>query len=186
MNIVFVVSGLLHVYQRKIDSEEDSCLFVARPGELVGQLAVLTGEPLIFTVRANRDCSFLCISKAHFYEWVPLARVPRGPGLLVGPTFHRPRPAPRVLEEMASWQEGRVGGVRLWASLCPSASGSQGGLSAFLGQPVSLAGRSPCQPHQPRQAQMREQPGGAWPGAFVSLSVRVSVPKCVCAHSLSP
>uniref|UniRef100_K9IQ44 lysophospholipase n=1 Tax=Desmodus rotundus TaxID=9430 RepID=K9IQ44_DESRO len=68
VNIVFVVSGLLHVYQRKIDSEEDSCLFVARPGELVGQLAVLTGEPLIFTVRANRDCSFLCISKAHFYE----------------------------------------------------------------------------------------------------------------------
>ena len=61
------------MYQRKIDSEEDSCLFVARPGELVGQLAVLTGEPLIFTVRANRDCSFLCISKAHFYEWVPCA-----------------------------------------------------------------------------------------------------------------
>ncbi|KAM5330712.1 patatin-like phospholipase domain-containing protein 7 isoform 3-T3 [Glossophaga mutica] len=68
VNIIFVVSGLLHVYQRKVDSEEDSCLFVTRPGELVGQLAVLTGEPLIFTIRANRDCSFLCISKAHFYE----------------------------------------------------------------------------------------------------------------------
>ncbi|XP_015427838.1 PREDICTED: patatin-like phospholipase domain-containing protein 7 [Myotis davidii] len=68
VNVVFVVSGLLHVYQRKIDSEEDSCLFVTRPGEMVGQLAVLTGEPLIFTIRANRDCSFLSISKAHFYE----------------------------------------------------------------------------------------------------------------------
>lgn len=68
VNILFVVSGLLHVYQRKIDREEDTCLFVTRPGELVGQLAVLTGEPLIFTIRANRDCSFLCISKAHFYE----------------------------------------------------------------------------------------------------------------------
>lgn len=68
VNIIFVVSGLLHVYQRKIDSEEDSCLFVTRPGELVGQLAVLTGEPLIFTIRANRDCGFLRISKAHFYE----------------------------------------------------------------------------------------------------------------------
>ncbi|XP_054440072.1 patatin-like phospholipase domain-containing protein 7 isoform X2 [Pteronotus mesoamericanus] len=68
VNVVFVVSGLLHVYQRKVDSEEDSCLFVARPGEMVGQLAVLTGEPLIFTIRANRDCSFLSISKAHFYE----------------------------------------------------------------------------------------------------------------------
>ncbi|EPQ17431.1 Patatin-like phospholipase domain-containing protein 7 [Myotis brandtii] len=68
VNVVFVVSGLLHVYQRKIDSEEDSCLFVTRPGEMVGQLAVLTGEPLIFTIRANRDCSFLSISKANFYE----------------------------------------------------------------------------------------------------------------------
>ncbi|XP_039714920.1 patatin-like phospholipase domain-containing protein 7 isoform X5 [Pteropus medius] len=68
VNILFVVSGLLHVYQRRVDSEEDTCLFVTRPGEMVGQLAVLTGEPLIFTIRANRDCSFLCISKAHFYE----------------------------------------------------------------------------------------------------------------------
>eukprot|EP00071_Canis_lupus_P008199 XP_005625094.2 patatin-like phospholipase domain-containing protein 7 isoform X4 [Canis lupus familiaris] len=68
VNILFVVSGLLHVYQRKIDSEEDTCLFVVRPGEIVGQLAVLTGEPLIFTIKANRDCSFLSISKAHFYE----------------------------------------------------------------------------------------------------------------------
>lgn len=53
-----------------IDREEESCLFVTHPGELVGQLAVLTGEPLIFTVRAHRDCSFLSISKTHFYESV--------------------------------------------------------------------------------------------------------------------
>ncbi|XP_016050161.1 patatin-like phospholipase domain-containing protein 7 [Erinaceus europaeus] len=68
VNILFVVSGLLHVYQQKIDSREDTCLFVTHPGEMVGQLAVLTGEPLIFTIKANRDCSFLSISKAHFYE----------------------------------------------------------------------------------------------------------------------
>ncbi|XP_017653142.1 patatin-like phospholipase domain-containing protein 7 isoform X6 [Nannospalax galili] len=68
VNILFVVSGLLHVYQRKIDSLEDTCLFLTHPGEMVGQLAVLTGEPLMFTIRANRDCSFLSISKAHFYE----------------------------------------------------------------------------------------------------------------------
>ncbi|XP_017360949.1 patatin-like phospholipase domain-containing protein 7 isoform X2 [Cebus imitator] len=67
-SILFVVSGLLHVYQRKIGSREDTCLFLTRPGEMVGQLAVLTGEPLIFTIKANRDCSFLSISKAHFYE----------------------------------------------------------------------------------------------------------------------
>nr|XP_027796824.1 patatin-like phospholipase domain-containing protein 7 isoform X18 [Marmota flaviventris] len=68
VNILFVVSGLLHVYQQKIDSQEDACLFLTHPGEMVGQLAVLTGEPLTFTIRANRDCSFLSISKAHFYE----------------------------------------------------------------------------------------------------------------------
>uniref|UniRef100_A0A8I3WE72 lysophospholipase n=1 Tax=Callithrix jacchus TaxID=9483 RepID=A0A8I3WE72_CALJA len=67
-SILFVVSGLLHVYQRKIGSQEDTCLFLTRPGEMVGQLAVLTGEPLIFTIKANRDCGFLSISKAHFYE----------------------------------------------------------------------------------------------------------------------
>ncbi|XP_028910135.1 patatin-like phospholipase domain-containing protein 7 [Ornithorhynchus anatinus] len=68
VNILFVVSGQLHVYQRKIDSEEETCLFVTHPGELVGPLAVLTGEPLIFTIKANKDCIFLSISKAHFYE----------------------------------------------------------------------------------------------------------------------
>lgn len=65
-----MISGLLHVYQRRIDREEETRLFVTRPGELVGQLAVLTGEPLIFTVRAQRDCSFLSISKTHFYQSV--------------------------------------------------------------------------------------------------------------------
>ncbi|XP_075885209.1 patatin-like phospholipase domain-containing protein 7 [Nelusetta ayraudi] len=68
VSILFVISGLLHVYQRKIDREEETRLFVTRPGELVGQLSVLTGEPLIFTVRAQRDCSFLSISKTHFYQ----------------------------------------------------------------------------------------------------------------------
>ncbi|KAK2888415.1 patatin-like phospholipase domain-containing protein 7a isoform X1 [Channa argus] len=68
VSIQFVISGLLHVYQRMIDREEDTRLFVTHPGEVVGHLAVLTGEPLIFTVRAQRDCSFLSISKTHFYE----------------------------------------------------------------------------------------------------------------------
>ncbi|XP_037548083.1 patatin-like phospholipase domain-containing protein 7a [Nematolebias whitei] len=68
VSIHFVISGLLHVYQRMIDREEDTRLFVTHPGELVGQLAVLTGEPLTFTVKAQRDCSFLSISKTHFYE----------------------------------------------------------------------------------------------------------------------
>ncbi|KAM7392123.1 hypothetical protein PAMP_022756 [Pampus punctatissimus] len=68
VSVAFVISGLLHVYQRMIDREEETLLFITHPGEMVGHLAVLTGEPLIFTVRAHRDCTFLSISKAHFYE----------------------------------------------------------------------------------------------------------------------
>ncbi|KAM9744627.1 patatin-like phospholipase domain-containing protein 7 [Menidia menidia] len=68
VSVAFVISGLLHVSQRMIDREEESLLFATHPGEMVGHLAVLTGEPLIFTVRAHRDCTFLSISKAHFYE----------------------------------------------------------------------------------------------------------------------
>nr|KAF6481557.1 patatin like phospholipase domain containing 6 [Molossus molossus] len=68
VSLHFVLWGCLHVYQRMIDKAEDVCLFIAQPGELVGQLAVLTGEPLIFTLRAQRDCTFLRISKCDFYE----------------------------------------------------------------------------------------------------------------------
>uniref|UniRef100_A0A5F8G725 lysophospholipase n=1 Tax=Monodelphis domestica TaxID=13616 RepID=A0A5F8G725_MONDO len=68
VSLHFVLWGCLHVYQRMIDKEEEVCLFVVQPGELVGQLAVLTGEPLIFTLRAQRDCMLLCISKSAFYE----------------------------------------------------------------------------------------------------------------------
>ncbi|XP_065610025.1 patatin-like phospholipase domain-containing protein 6 isoform X2 [Cyrtonyx montezumae] len=68
VSLHFVLWGCLHVYQRMMDKAEDVCLFLTQPGEMVGQLAVLTGEPLIFTIKANRDCTFLKISKSDFYE----------------------------------------------------------------------------------------------------------------------
>uniref|UniRef100_A0A8C8FF28 lysophospholipase n=1 Tax=Oncorhynchus tshawytscha TaxID=74940 RepID=A0A8C8FF28_ONCTS len=68
VSLHFILSGCLHVYQRMIDKQDAVCLFVTQPGEMVGQLAVLTGEPLIFTIKANRDCTFLKISKSDFYE----------------------------------------------------------------------------------------------------------------------
>ncbi|XP_032418317.1 neuropathy target esterase isoform X1 [Xiphophorus hellerii] len=68
VSLHFVLSGCLHVYQRMIDKQEAVCLFVTHPGEIVGQLAVLTGEPLIFTIKAVRDCTYLKISKSDFYE----------------------------------------------------------------------------------------------------------------------
>uniref|UniRef100_A0A3P9MSN7 lysophospholipase n=1 Tax=Poecilia reticulata TaxID=8081 RepID=A0A3P9MSN7_POERE len=68
VSLHFVLSGCLHVYQRMIDKQEAVCLFVTHPGEMVGQLAVLTGEPLIFSIKAVRDCTYLKISKSDFYE----------------------------------------------------------------------------------------------------------------------
>ncbi|XP_044515593.1 patatin-like phospholipase domain-containing protein 7 [Gracilinanus agilis] len=68
VNLRFVITGMLHAYQRNIDSEKETCLFIIHPGELVGQLAVLTGEPLTFTIKANKECYFLSISKFDFYE----------------------------------------------------------------------------------------------------------------------
>uniref|UniRef100_A0A671PEL4 lysophospholipase n=1 Tax=Sinocyclocheilus anshuiensis TaxID=1608454 RepID=A0A671PEL4_9TELE len=68
VSLHFVLSGCLHVYQKMIDKQEAVCLFVTQLGEMVGQLAVLTGEPLIFTIKAERDCTYLKISKSNFYE----------------------------------------------------------------------------------------------------------------------
>ncbi|XP_016890611.1 neuropathy target esterase isoform X1 [Cynoglossus semilaevis] len=68
VSLHFVLSGCLHAYQRMVSKQEAVCLFVTHAGEMVGQLAVLTGEPLIFTIKAVRDCTFLKISKSDFYE----------------------------------------------------------------------------------------------------------------------
>ncbi|XP_073509989.1 patatin-like phospholipase domain-containing protein 6 isoform X2 [Phyllobates terribilis] len=63
----YVLSGRLHIYQG-VTGREDSCIFVTAPGEMIGQLTVLTGEPLIFTIRAVEDTSYLCLSRTHFYQ----------------------------------------------------------------------------------------------------------------------
>ncbi|XP_056426778.1 patatin-like phospholipase domain-containing protein 6 isoform X3 [Hyla sarda] len=63
----YVLSGRFHIYQG-LTGQEDSCIFVTAPGEMIGQLTVLTGEPLIFTIRAVQDTSFLCLSRTHFYQ----------------------------------------------------------------------------------------------------------------------
>ncbi|XP_009575205.1 PREDICTED: patatin-like phospholipase domain-containing protein 7, partial [Fulmarus glacialis] len=107
VNIRFVVSGMLHVYQWKVDSEEDTCLFITHPGELVGQLAVLTGEPLIFTIKANRDCSFLSISKSHFYEIMR-----EQPSVILGvahTVVKRMSPFVRQIDFALDWMEVEAG-----------------------------------------------------------------------------
>ena len=51
---------MMHLQQRS--------LFLAHPGEIVGGLAVLTGEPSFFSIRAKSSARVVTISKSHFYE----------------------------------------------------------------------------------------------------------------------
>lgn len=43
-------------------------LYTALPGEFVGVLAVVTGEPSFFNVKATKQCHVVIISKANFYK----------------------------------------------------------------------------------------------------------------------
>ena len=65
---MFVVTGSLVMIQTIVDTDEEQVIYVARPGEFVGELAVLTGEPSFFTVKARQDCFVVAISKTSFYR----------------------------------------------------------------------------------------------------------------------
>ena len=43
-------------------------LFTAIPGEIIGALAVLTGEPSFFTFKAKTELKVVVISKNDFYS----------------------------------------------------------------------------------------------------------------------
>ena len=45
-------------------------MFVAHPGEIVGGLAVLTGEPSFFSIRAKHASRIAMLSKTTFYKYV--------------------------------------------------------------------------------------------------------------------
>lgn len=60
-------------------------LFQGFPGDMVGTLGVLTGEPSFFTIRAKTDSIVAIISKSDFYRSVIL--------LSMLPSFHFRTPA---------------------------------------------------------------------------------------------
>lgn len=53
-----------------MDGAEAVHMFTAHAGEVVGGLAVLTGEPSFFTIRAKHYTLIGLISKNHFYTYV--------------------------------------------------------------------------------------------------------------------
>lgn len=66
--MVYVISGTLIVSQKMTECEEEVHMFTAYPGEIVGGLAVLTGEPSFFTIRAKHLTRIALISKNTFYK----------------------------------------------------------------------------------------------------------------------
>ena len=67
-DLFFVVSGHLDVLQQTVGNEsEQRLMYVARAGELIGALSVLTGEPSFFTVRAAVDSRVVRVRKTDFY-----------------------------------------------------------------------------------------------------------------------
>ncbi|KAJ8307609.1 hypothetical protein KUTeg_014840 [Tegillarca granosa] len=68
-SLIFIVTGHLNVMQNTVGADEkETYLFCAKPGEMVGSMAVLTGEPSFFTIRAKTDVRVVTISKNDFYS----------------------------------------------------------------------------------------------------------------------
>ncbi|KAJ1520543.1 hypothetical protein ONE63_003662 [Megalurothrips usitatus] len=65
--LVYLLSGTLVVSQKLADMQEEVHMFTAQPGEMVGGLAVLTGEPSFFTIRAKHYACIALLSKTTFY-----------------------------------------------------------------------------------------------------------------------
>ena len=67
VSLVYVVSGSLSVSQKSSQYNEDEQLFVVHSGELIGGLAMLTGEPNFYTIRAKHTAWIAIISKTTLY-----------------------------------------------------------------------------------------------------------------------
>jgi lysophospholipid hydrolase len=69
--LLYIISGTLTVSQRNAVSpqvEGDVHMFTAHQGEIVGGLAVLTGEPSFFTIKAKHFTRIALLSKNTFYK----------------------------------------------------------------------------------------------------------------------
>lgn len=62
-----MISGALMVSQRVTEGDDEVHMFTAYADEIVGGLAVLTGEPSFFTIRAKHFTRIALISKNTFY-----------------------------------------------------------------------------------------------------------------------
>jgi lysophospholipid hydrolase len=67
-SLFYVLSGSIIVSQKSIDKCEENNLYVVYPGEIVGALSVITGEPSLFTLKTRQSCKVGIITKDHIYD----------------------------------------------------------------------------------------------------------------------
>lgn len=65
---MYLLSGTLSVSQRMPDVNDEVHMFTAYPGEIVGGLAVLTGEPSFYSIRAKHQATIALLSKSTVYK----------------------------------------------------------------------------------------------------------------------
>ena len=64
-----MITGSLIVSQKLSDNDEDVHMFTAHSGEIVGGLAVITGEPSFFTIRAKHQSRIGLLEKTVCYRY---------------------------------------------------------------------------------------------------------------------
>ncbi|XP_023238253.1 LOW QUALITY PROTEIN: neuropathy target esterase sws-like [Centruroides sculpturatus] len=67
-DLFLVLSGSLFVSQKTANKMEDSILFIAHSGDIVGALAVTTGDPSLFTIKTRHTARIGIIPKDHVYD----------------------------------------------------------------------------------------------------------------------
>ncbi|RWS22903.1 Neuropathy target esterase-like protein, partial [Leptotrombidium deliense] len=100
-SLFYVLSGSLMVSQKNVDKEDESNLFAAYPGEIVGALAVITGEASAFTIRTRHPSRIGVISKEHTYEI--LAEYPKVVLQLAHSVVRRLSPFVRQIDFALDW-----------------------------------------------------------------------------------
>lgn len=68
MALIYLLSGALLLSQKMTDNQTEVHMFTAHPGEVIGGLAVLTGEPSFFTIKAKHSSKIALLTKSTFYE----------------------------------------------------------------------------------------------------------------------
>ncbi|XP_071037589.1 neuropathy target esterase sws [Parasteatoda tepidariorum] len=66
--LLYVISGSLSVSQKTADKKEENFLFIVHSGEIMGALAVLSGEPSLFTIRTRHFTQVGILSKRNIYQ----------------------------------------------------------------------------------------------------------------------